>query len=85
MASSESRKTDTSEIEREIQRIEEGDAWQDTDEIVEIEVKRPLEVRRVEPAQELGSLQVEDVPDPETLSRQLEGTHESSPETEPPA
>ena len=52
---------------------------------MEIEVKRPLEVRRVEAAQELGSLQVEDVPDPETLSRQLEGTHESSPETEPPA
>jgi hypothetical protein len=43
MASSESRKTDTSEIEREIQRIEEGEAWDETDEVVEVEVKRPLD------------------------------------------
>jgi len=85
MTSSENRKTDTSEIEREIRRIEEGEAWDETDEVVEVEVKRPLEIRRVEAAQELGSLQVEDVPDPETLSRQLEGTYESSPETESPA
>jgi hypothetical protein len=48
-------------------------------------VKRPLKVRRVDAAHELGSLQVEDVPDPETLSRQLDGTYESSPETERPA
>lgn len=32
-----------SEIEREIKRIEEGDAWEETDEVVEIEVKRPLD------------------------------------------
>jgi len=43
MASSESRKTDTSEIEREIRRIEEGEAWDETDEVVEVEVKRPLD------------------------------------------
>jgi hypothetical protein len=30
------------DIEREIQRIEEGEAWEDTDEVVEIDVKRPL-------------------------------------------
>jgi len=30
------------DIEREIQRIEEGEAWEETDEVVEIEVKRPL-------------------------------------------
>ncbi len=32
------------DVEREAQRIEEGDAWQETDEVVEIEVKRPLDV-----------------------------------------
>lgn len=30
-------------IEREAQRIETGEAWQETDEAVEIEVKRPLD------------------------------------------
>ena len=30
------------DIEREIQRIEESEAWEETDEVVEIEVKRPL-------------------------------------------
>ena len=30
------------DIEREVQRIEEGEAWEETDEVVEIEVKRPL-------------------------------------------
>jgi len=30
------------DIEQEIQRIEEGEAWEDTDEVVEIDVKRPL-------------------------------------------
>ena len=44
-----------------------------------------LETRRVEAAQEIARMEVEDVPDPETLSRQLEGTYESSPETESPA
>jgi hypothetical protein len=43
MTSSENRKTDTSEIEREIRRIEEGEAWDETDEVVEVEVKRPLD------------------------------------------
>jgi hypothetical protein len=85
MTSSENGETDKSDIEREIQRIEEGEAWDETDEVIEVEVKRPLEIRRVEAARELGSLQVEDVPDPETLNRQLEGTYESSPEAEPPA
>jgi len=31
MTSSENRKTDTSEIEREIRRIEEGAAWEETE------------------------------------------------------
>lgn len=30
------------EIEREVKRIEESEAWEETDEVVEIEVKRPL-------------------------------------------
>lgn len=34
--------------------------------------------RRLRAAQELARLEVEDVPDPETLSRQLEGTYESA-------
>lgn len=35
-----------------------------------------LRVRRLRAARELARLAVEDVPDPETLSRQLEGTYE---------
>ena len=35
-----------------------------------------LPARRRRAAQELGRLEIEDVPDPETLSRQLEGAHE---------
>jgi hypothetical protein len=31
------------DIEPEVQKIEEGDAWDETDEVVEIEVKRPLD------------------------------------------
>jgi hypothetical protein len=31
------------DIEREVQRLEEGEAWEETDEVVEIEVKRPLD------------------------------------------
>jgi len=34
--------------------------------------------RRLRAAQELAHLEVEDVPDPKTLSRQLEGTYEST-------
>lgn len=30
-------------MEREVQKIEEGEAWEETDEVVEIEVKRPLD------------------------------------------
>jgi len=30
-------------IEKEVERIEEGDAWDDDDEVVELEVKRPLD------------------------------------------
>ena len=37
-----------------------------------------LAARRKRAAQELCQLAVEDVPDPETLHRQLEATHESS-------
>jgi len=37
-----------------------------------------LQASRVRAAWELAQLAVEDVPDPETLSRQLEGTHESA-------
>ena len=32
-----------SELDREVQRIEEGDAWEETDEVVDLEVKRPLD------------------------------------------
>jgi len=35
-----------------------------------------LRVRRLRAARQLARLAVEDVPDPETLSRQLEGTYE---------
>ncbi len=31
------------DIEREVRKIEEGEAWEETDEVVEIEVKRPLD------------------------------------------
>lgn len=31
------------DIEREAKRIEEGEAWEETDEVVEVEVKRPLD------------------------------------------
>jgi len=31
------------EIDREVERIEQGEAWEETDEIVEIEVRRPLD------------------------------------------
>jgi hypothetical protein len=34
-----------SELDREIQRLEETDnAWEDTDEVVEVEFKRPLDI-----------------------------------------
>jgi hypothetical protein len=31
------------DTERQLKRIEEGEAWEETDEVVEIEVKRPLD------------------------------------------
>ena len=31
------------EIESEVQRIDDGEAWEETDEVVEVEVKRPLD------------------------------------------
>lgn len=31
------------DIEREVKRIEQGEAWEETDEVIEIEVKRPLD------------------------------------------
>lgn len=31
------------DIDREVQRLEEGEAWEETDEVVEVEVKRPLD------------------------------------------
>jgi hypothetical protein len=31
------------EIDKEIERIEQGDAWEDTDEVVQVEVKKPLD------------------------------------------
>ena len=30
-------------IHHEVQKLEEGEAWQETDEVVEVEVKRPLD------------------------------------------
>lgn len=30
-------------IDEEVQRLEEGEAWEETDEVVEVEVKRPLD------------------------------------------
>ena len=35
-----------------------------------------LDVRRKRAAQELGQMEIEDVPDPATLNRQLEDAHE---------
>jgi len=32
-----------SDIEREVRKIEEGEAWEETDEVVKVEVKRPLD------------------------------------------
>lgn len=32
-----------SELGREVKRIEEGEAWEETDEVVELEVKQPLD------------------------------------------
>lgn len=32
-----------SDIEQRIQQIEEGEAWDETDKVVEVEVKRPLD------------------------------------------
>ncbi len=37
-----------------------------------------LRARRIRAAQELARLEVEEVPDPETLSRQLEGAYDVS-------
>jgi len=37
------RRLDMSDIEREVQRLEEGEAWEETDEAVDVEVKRPLD------------------------------------------
>lgn len=31
------------DIEREVRKIEEGEAWEETDEVVKVEVKRPLD------------------------------------------
>ncbi len=32
-----------SDLDREIERIEQGDAWDKTDEVVQVEVKKPLD------------------------------------------
>jgi hypothetical protein len=32
------------ELDREIERLEEGNAWEDTDEVVDVEFKKPLNV-----------------------------------------
>ena len=47
-------------------------------EIIDHAYEDALGLRRRRAARELAELEVEDVPDPETLSRQLEGTYESS-------
>jgi hypothetical protein len=31
------------DLDREVQKLEEGEAWEETDQVVEIEVKRPLD------------------------------------------
>jgi len=36
-------RVDMNEMERRIKEIEEGDAWRDDDEVVKLEVKRPLD------------------------------------------
>lgn len=35
-----------------------------------------LRAQRIEAARRMGELEIEDVPDPETLSKQLDGTHD---------
>lgn len=32
-----------SDVDKEIERIEQGNAWEETDEVVELEVKKPLD------------------------------------------
>lgn len=32
-----------SDVEQEVKRIEEGEAWEETDEVVKVQVKRPLD------------------------------------------
>jgi hypothetical protein len=32
-----------SELDREVQKLEEGEAWEETDEVVEAEVRQPLD------------------------------------------
>ncbi len=44
--------------------------------LIDMAYEDTLGVRRKRAAQELGRLEVEDVPDPATLKRQLEATHE---------
>lgn len=38
-----SRADEKADLDAEIQRIEQGEAWEESDEVVEIEVKRPLD------------------------------------------
>ncbi len=44
--------------------------------LIDAAYEETVRQRRVRAAYELGRLEVEDVPDPETLSRQLEETYE---------
>ena len=47
-------------------------------EMIDQAYEEGLRAERLRAARELARLAVEDVPDPETLSRQLEGTYESA-------
>lgn len=46
--------------------------------IIDQAYEQALRTRRVRAARELARLQVEDVPDPGTLSRQLDGAYETA-------
>ncbi|NQW17179.1 MAG: hypothetical protein HQ478_06795 [Chloroflexi bacterium] len=57
---------------------EEGTAVSETvRRLIDRAYEETLNERRKRAAEEIGQLEVEDVPEPETVTRQLEGAHES--------
>lgn len=48
-------------------------------ELIDCAYEETTRAERLRAAEELGQMEVEDVPDPDTLSRQLESAHEPAP------